>query len=115
MVQDKKQPLDLEDIVRLANQVGLEYVEARRLSEKLEMLKATEKARITDSYDDGSISEAKLKRLTETDEKWVLFLDKLADARAKSEALKVRYDSYKNLFEAKRSLMSYRKAEMRHL
>ncbi len=105
--------LGLEDIVRLANKVGLEYVAAKADAERLELMKPTVRARITLRLDDGNLTEAKLKRLTETDDEYVSFLEKLADARCNCERLKVRYDSYKNLFDARRSLLSYQKAELK--
>ena len=59
--------------------------------------------------------EAKLRRLTETDAEYVEFIEKLAQAKGDSERLRIRYESYKNLFEARRSLLSYQKAEMKLL
>jgi hypothetical protein len=107
--------LGLEDIVHLANKVGLEYVAARKEAERLELLKNTIRARISIRLDDGSQSEAKLKRLMETDPEYEDFILKLVTARAEAEKLRVRYESYKNLFDARRSLLSYQKAEMKLL
>ena len=107
--------LGLEDIVHLANKVGLEYVGARKEAERLELMKNTVRARIAIRLDDGSQTEAKLKRLMETDPEYEEFLHKLVTARAEAEKLRVRYESYKNLFEARRSLLSYQKAEMKLL
>jgi len=107
--------LGLEDIVHLANKVGLEYVAARKEAERLELLKNTVRAKISIRLDDGTHSEAKLRRLMETDPEYEEFLMKLVSARAESEKLRVRYESYKNLFDAKRSLLSYQKAEMKLL
>lgn len=107
--------LGLEEIVHLANKIGLEYVAARKEAERLELLKNTVRARITIRIDDGTHSEAKLRRLMETDPEYEDFLMKLVSARAESEKLRVRYESYKNLFDAKRSLLSYQKAEMKLL
>jgi hypothetical protein len=105
--------LGLEEIVHLTNKIGMEFVDAKKDAELLELLKPTVRARIMLRYDDGSMSEVKLKRITETDEEYIECLTKLAEAKAKSEKLKIRYESYKNLFEAKRSLLSYQKAEMK--
>ena len=105
--------LGLEDIVKLANKVGLEYAAAKAESERLELLKPTVRAKITLKLDDGNVSEVKLKRLTETHDDYVAFLEQLSEARTNCERLKVRYDSYKNLFDARRSLLSYQKAEMK--
>lgn len=107
--------LGLEDIVHLANKVGLEYVAARKEAERLELLKNTVRARIAIRLDDGSHTEAKLRRLMETDPEYEEFIVKLVIARAEAEKLRVRYESYKNLFDAKRSLLSYQKAEMKLL
>lgn len=107
--------LGLEEIVHLANKVGLDYVTAKKEAERLELLKATVRARVSLRLDDGEISEAKLKRLTETDNEYVDFLEKLAAAKGEAEKLRIRYESYRNLFEARRSLLSYQKAEMKLL
>lgn len=110
--QDK---LGLEDIVHVANKIGLEFVQAKREAERLELLKPTVRARVTLRLDDGKLSETKLRRLTETDQEYVDFLEKLIDAKGESEKLRIRYESYKNLFEARRSVLSYQKAEMKLL
>jgi hypothetical protein len=107
--------LGLEEIVHLANKIGLEYVTAKRDAERLELLKPTIRAQVTLRLDDGNISEARLKRLTETDPEYVEFLEKLVHAKGECDKLRIRYESYKNLFEARRSLLSYQKAEMKLL
>ena len=107
--------LGLEEIVHLANRIGLEYATAKRDAERLELLKPTVRSRVTIRLDDGSLTEAKLRRLTETDPEYVEFIEKLAQAKGESERLRIRYESYKNLFEAKRSLLSYQQAEMKLL
>ena len=107
--------LGLEEIVHVANKVGLEYVTAKKESERLELMKPTVRARVTIRLDDGSLSETKLKRLTETDEEYVAFLEQISKARMEADKLRIRYESYKNLFEARRSLLSYQKAEMKLL
>ncbi|MCX6105300.1 MAG: hypothetical protein NTY08_05640 [Proteobacteria bacterium] len=105
--------LGLEEIVHVANRIGLEYANAKREAERLELLKPTVRARIAIRLDDASISEAKLRRLTETDPEYIEFIEKLVVAKGESDKLRIRYESYKNLFEAKRSLLSYQKAEMK--
>ena len=105
--------MGLEEIVQTTNRVGMDYVKARRETERLELMKPTIRARISLRLDDGSLSEAKLKRLTETDQEYVAFLEQLVDARERSESLRIRYESYKNLFDARRSLLIYQKAEMK--
>ena len=105
--------LGLEEIVHVANRIGLEYANAKRDAERLELLKPTVRARIAIRLDDASISEAKLRRLTETDPEYIEFIEKLVMAKGESDKLRIRYESYKNLFEAKRSLLSYQKAEMK--
>ena len=105
--------LGLEDIVQLTNKVGLEFVSAKKEAERLELLKPTVRARITIRLDCGNLSEVKLRRLTETDEEYVNYLERLAEAKADADRLRIRYESYKNLFEARRSLLSYQKAELK--
>jgi len=107
--------LGLEDIVHLANRIGLEYATAKRDAERLELLKPTVRSRVSIRLDDDSMTEAKLRRLTETDSEYVAFIEDLAQAKGESERLRIRYESYKNLFEARRSLLSYQKAEMKLL
>lgn len=105
--------LGLEEIVHIANKVGLAYVEAKKTAEHYELMKPTIRAKVALRLDDGKVTEARLKRLTETDPEYLDFLDKLVEARRESDRLKVRYDSYKNLFDARRSLLSYQKEEMK--
>ncbi len=107
------QNIGLDEIVRLTNTIGIEYAEAKAELEKLELMRPVKKAEIAIRLDDGSLSEVKLKRLTESDPTYTEFINILCDAKAKAEKLRVRYDSYKSLFEAKRSMMSYHKAEMK--
>lgn len=104
--------LGLEEIVHLTNKVGLEYVNAKKEAERLELLKPSIRAKIMIRLDDGSMSEAKLRRRTETDPEYLEFLEKLNSARGECDKLRVRYESYKNLFDARRSMLSYQKAEM---
>lgn len=107
--------LGLEEIVHITNKVGLAYVDAKKVAEHLELMKPVVRAQISLRLDDDKMSEAKLKRLTETDPEYVSFVEKLAEARRECDKLKVRYDSYKNLFDARRSLLSFQKEEMKLL
>ena len=107
--------LGLEEIVHISNKVGLAYVDAKKIADHLELMKPIIRAQIAIRLDDDNISEAKLKRLTETDPEYISFLEKLTDARRECDKLKVRYDSYKNLFDARRSLLSFQKEEMKLL
>ena len=107
--------IGLEEIVHLANKIGLEYVGAKREAERLELLKPTVRARVAMRLDDGKVSEARLRRMTEVDPEYTDFLEKLSAAKGEAEKLRIRYESYKNLFEARRSLLSYQKAEMKLL
>jgi hypothetical protein len=108
--QDK---LGLEDIVRLANKIGLEFAEAKKNLDRYELLKSTVKSRVSIRLEHAGITESKLKRLAEVDPEYVDFLEKLIEARGECEKLRIRYESYKNLFDARRSLLSYQKAEMK--
>jgi hypothetical protein len=105
--------LGLEDIVHLANKIGLEYVLAKKEADRLELLKPTIRARVMIRLDDDDMSETKLRRLTEVDSEYTDFLERLIHARGEADKLRVRYESYKNLFEARRSLLSYQKAELK--
>ncbi|MES2745475.1 MAG: hypothetical protein V4655_08605 [Bdellovibrionota bacterium] len=107
--------LGLEEIVHISNKVGLAYVDAKKIAEHLDLMKPIIRAQIALRLDDDKISEAKLKRLTETDPEYISFLEKLTEARRECDKLKVRYDSYKNLFDARRSLLSFQKEEMKLL
>lgn len=110
-----KEKMNLEDIVHIANKIGMEYAKAKKDAERLDLLKATKRAKAMLKYDDGKASEAKIKRLAETDEEYVEFLIELSAAKSEAEKLRIRYESYKNLFEARRSMLSYQKAEMKLL
>lgn len=107
--------IGLEEIVRLANKVGLEYVDAKKKAEHYELMKAPTRARIAMRHDNGELNESKLKRMTETDSEYIEFLERLSDAKRDSDRLRVRYESYKNLFDARRSILSYQKEEMKLL
>lgn len=114
----EKKPWDklgLEEIVHITNKVGLAYVEAKKNAEHYELMKAPTRAKIALRLDDGKLSESRLKRLTETDPEYLDFLEKLSTARRECDRLKVRYESYKNLFDARRSLLSFQKEEMKLL
>ncbi|MFK7825515.1 MAG: hypothetical protein AB8G05_15300 [Oligoflexales bacterium] len=117
-LNDQKRQIDhmsLEEIVHLANKVGMEYCDAKRKSERLELLKPTQRAKAMEKYDDGKRSEAKIKRLAEVDQEYIRSLEELSEAKSASEKLRLRYESFKNLFEARRSMLSYQKAEMKLL
>lgn len=114
----EKKPWDklgLEEIVHIANKVGLDYVEAKKNAEYFELMKAPTRARIALRLDDGKMTENRLRRLAETDPEYLDFLEKLSTSKRESDRLKVRYESYKNLFEARRSLLSFQKEEMKLL
>ena len=113
--QEQASELSLEELVHIANKVGMELVEAKKACDRYELMKPIIRARIMQRLDDGETSETKLRRLMESDAEYVAFIDKLIEARAWLEKVRIRYESYKNLFEARRSMLSYRKAEMRLL
>ena len=110
-----QQQMTLEELVHIANKVGLELVAAKKTCDRYELLKHTVRAKIMQRLDDGKQSETKLKRMMEVDAEYISYLEKLIEARSQAEKIKIRYESYKNLFEAKRSMLSFRKAEMRLL
>ena len=111
--EQKADKLGLEEIVKLTNKIGLEYVEAKRKAEYYDLMKSPTKSKIALRIDDGEMSESKLKRLTEADSEYIEFLQTLTDAKQEADRLRVRYESYKNLFDARRSLLSYQKEEMK--
>jgi hypothetical protein len=104
--------LSLEEIVNLSNKVGLEFVIAKKEADRYDLLKSSQRSRLMEKHDDGKKSEAKIKRLAESDPEYIEFLEKYIEAKFRSEQLRIRYESYKNLFEARRSSLSYQKAEM---
>lgn len=110
--------LSLEQIINLANRIGLEYADKRREAERLELLRTSLRARIMNRIESESpdrIPEARLKRLAEADAEYLRLLEEIAERRAEAEKLRVRYESYRNLFEARRTMLSYKKAELRTL
>lgn len=110
--------LSLEDIIVRANRIGVEYVEKRRESERLELLRPSVRAQVMNRIEASSterLSESRLRRLAEADAEYLDHIERLAEARAEAEKLRVRYESYRNLFDARRTLISYRKAELRAL
>ncbi|NBO38836.1 hypothetical protein EBU99_09660 [bacterium] len=116
----QQRDLSLEEIIQLANKIGLEYVDKRRDAERLELLRTTVRSRImnrieNDAGPDASIPEGRLKRLAEADPEYVQLLEQIAQTRAESEKLRIRYESYRNLFDAKRTMISYKKTELKTL
>lgn len=112
--------LTLEEIIQLANKIGLEYVDKRRDAERLELLRTSVRAKIMNRIEaeaapEASIPEGRLKRLAEADSEYVQLLEQIAYMRAESEKLKIRYESYRNLFDAKRTMISYKKIELKTL
>ncbi|MEN9528746.1 MAG: hypothetical protein RI932_619 [Pseudomonadota bacterium] len=112
--------LSLEEIIQLANKIGLEYVDKRREAERLELLRTTVRAKIMNRIEaeagsEASIPESRLKRLAEADSEYVQLLEQVAQLRADSEKLRIRYESYRNLFDAKRTMISYKKTELKTL
>jgi hypothetical protein len=112
--------LTLEEIIQLANKIGLEYADKRRDAERLELLRTTVRAKImnrieSESGSETTIPEGRLKRLAEADSEYVQLLEQIASTRAESEKLRIRYESYRNLFDAKRTMISYKKTELKTL
>lgn len=107
--------LSLEDIVHITNKVGMEYVAAKKDFDRLDLMKPTMRARFMLKHEAEGLTEAKIRRLAETDPEYIEYVQKLAEAKSEFEKLKMRYDSYKNLFDARRSMLSYQKAEMKLL
>lgn len=108
--------LNLEEMIHIANQIGLQYVEKRKHAERYELLRTPIRAKIMNRIEaewSGKIPESRLKRLAEADQEYIDLLEQIASSRAESEALRIRYESYRNLFEAKRTLISYKKTELR--
>jgi hypothetical protein len=112
--------LSLEEIVQLAHKIGMEYVEKRREAELLELLRSSKRAQIMNDLEASggsqkSFSETKLKRLAEAHPDYLALIHKIVDTRALADKLRIRYESYKSLFDAKRTMISLKKTEMRHL
>lgn len=107
----------LEEIIQLANKIGLEFVDKRRDAERLELLRTVVRARIMnriESENEG-ITETRLKRFAEADPEYVKLLEDIANVRAEAEKLRIRYESYRNLFDARRTMISFKKVEMKTL
>jgi hypothetical protein len=118
MESREEKELTLEEIIHLANKIGLEHVEKRKDSERLELLRTSIRARIMNRLEAESVEripEARLKRLAEADPEYIQALEDIAKARGEAEKLRVRYESYRNLFEARRTMISYRKTELKTL
>ncbi|NBX18123.1 MAG: hypothetical protein EBR09_12245 [Proteobacteria bacterium] len=112
--------LSLEEIIQLANKIGLEYADKRRDAERLELLRTTVRAKImnrieSEAGSETTIPEGRLKRLAEADAEYVQLLEQIASSRAEAEKLRIRYESYRNLFDAKRTMISYKKTELKTL
>jgi hypothetical protein len=109
--------LSLEDIIKLSNRIGLEYIEKRKEAELTELLRTPLRSKIMNrlEMEQGKLGEAKLKRLAEVDLEYIDLLKKISILRAEADKLRIRYESYKSLFDAKRTMISYKKLELMHL
>ncbi len=107
----------LEEIIHISNKIGLEYADKRKEAERLELLRTSIRSKIMNQIErtNEKIPEARLKRLAEADFEYVDLLEKIALLRAEAEKLKVLYESYKSLFDARRTLISYKKVELKNL
>ena len=109
--------LGLEEIIHMANKIGLEYVDKRRDAERLELLRTSVRSATMNRIEQelGSVPEVRLKRLAEADAEYIRLLEDIAKSRAESEKLRIRYESYRNLFDARRTMISYKKTELKTL
>ncbi|KAB8028108.1 hypothetical protein [Fluviispira multicolorata] len=109
--------MGLEEIIHLANKIGLEYVEKRKEAERYELMRTSIRAKIMNRIEAAQekMPEARLKRLAEADEEYIGLLEKIANYRAETEKLRIRYESYKSLFDARRTMISYKKIELKTL
>lgn len=109
--------MGLEEIIQLANKIGLEYVAKRKEAERFELLRTSIRAKIMNRIESHSekIPEARLKRLAEADSEYIDLLEKIVTAREETEKLRIRYESYKSLFDARRTMISYKKIELKTL
>src|SRR4051794_5647451 len=108
--------LSLEELTHHIHAAGMIYAQAKARYEKLELFKHSVKAWVMQSIleeaKDNKLSEARLTHLAEASKGYRGHLEKLATARQEYEIARVHYESLRNLFEAKRSQLSYLKAEM---
>ncbi|WP_186647863.1 hypothetical protein [Fluviispira vulneris] len=109
--------MGLEEIIQLANKIGLEYVEKRKEAERYELLRTSIRAQIMNRIEltQEKMPESRLKRLAEADQEYTDLLEKIANSRAETEKLRIRYESYKSLFDARRTMISYKKIELKTL
>ena len=107
----------LEEIIQISNKIGLEYVDKKKEAERFELLRTSIRAKIMNRLELGGekIAEARLKRLAEADFEYVDLLEKIVSTRAEAERLRIRYESYKSLFDARRTMISYKKVELKNL
>ncbi len=107
----------LEEIIQISNKIGLEYVDKRKDAERLELLRTSVRSKIMNRLEltGEKIPEARLKRLAEADFEYIDLLEKIATSRAEAEKLRIRYESYKSLFDARRTMISYKKVELKSL
>lgn len=119
MAENTGRELSLEEIIQLANKIGLEFVDKRREAERLELLRTSVRSKIMNRIEHEaagqSIAETRLKRLADADPEYMNLLEQIATSRAESEKLRIRYESYRNLFEARRTMISYKKTELKTL
>jgi len=118
MTQKDFKDWSLEDIIHMANQLGLEYVEKRREAERAELLRTSIRSQIMirlEENKDEKFSEAKLKRLAEADVEYCAFLESIATLRSDAEKARIRYESYRDLFDARKTMLYYKQVELKTL
>jgi hypothetical protein len=107
---------DLQEVVRQMHAAGLKYAKSKALLERLELTRSSVKARlmqkILQTAGDGKISETRLLHQAEATPEYWSHLEQIAKAREDFEIHRIVYESLRALFDAKRSEMSYAKAEM---
>jgi len=108
----------LEDQAEEASQLGQEWVERyqayRRLMEGQKTFISDIKNRIASEVESKgrAVTEQKLERLALANPEYVKFTETLCQAEAASLKAKIKFETAKNKFEAKRSWVSLEKARM---
>jgi hypothetical protein len=108
--------VSLEEIAHLIHEAGMIYAQAKARFEKLDLFRPSVKAiamqNALNAAPDTKISETRLTHQAEASKEYRAHLEVLAEAQIAFEVARIHYESLRNLFEAKRSQLSYLKAEM---
>lgn len=110
---------DLEVLADRIEAAGKLWVEYKQVAARMEELKKTLKAQLSNRIEadyeakkEKAPSEAKLDRLARGSDEYIAHVELMIENQQVAHIQFIEYEALKNLYEAKRSDMSFEKAKM---